>query len=168
MQSKITKCPTVCTCSLLSLCYIITFRLFGCHTLFPSMNHLMFLHRILCKCSLCHRHNLTPVSNVYKAVLMSLFLALDELNKLMEIHFKFPFHLTDKFTNYGFLNRLIMVSTKSSYTGGGPAEQQFPPCFSQMNLTRSLLKYVTQAMQMVITNTEDLLSSDISRKINYA
>ena len=50
-----------------------------------------------------------------------------------------------------------MVSTKSSYTGGGPAEQQFPPCFSQMNLTRSLLKYVTQAMQMVITNTEDLL-----------
>ena len=61
-----------------------------------------------------------------------------------------------------------MVSTKSSYTGGGPAEQQFRPCFSQMNLTRSLLKYVTQAMQVVITNTEDLLSSDISRKINYA
>lgn len=120
MLSKITKCPTVCTCSLLSLCYIITFRLFGCHTLFPSMNHLLVPSSHSVQCSLCHRHNLTPVSYVCEVVLMSLFLALNELNKLLEIHFKYPFHLTGKFTNYGFLNRLIMVSTKILIHRWGP------------------------------------------------
>ena len=50
-----------------------------------------------------------------------------------------------------------MVNAKILVHRWGPSRTaNFDPV-SQTNLTRSLLKYVTQAMQMVITNTEELL-----------
>ena len=48
--------------------------------------------------SLCRRHKLTPVSNVYEAAPIFLFKALNGLNELPEVSFEFPLNLIGKST----------------------------------------------------------------------
>ena len=68
-------------------------------------------------------NTLTPVSNVYKAALISLFWALNGLNELPEMRFKFVFSLIGKLT-MSFLKGQSWRVLKSGYTGGAP-EQEF-------------------------------------------
>ena len=68
-------------------------------------------------------NTLTPVSNVYKAALISLFWALNGLNELPEMRFKFLFSLIGKLT-MAFLTGQSWRVLKSGYTGGVP-EQEF-------------------------------------------
>ena len=68
--------------------------------------------------SLHRRGNLTPVSNVFEAVPISLFLALKRFNELLEVRFEFPFNLIGKSTTKGFLTGLSWHVLKSWYTGG--------------------------------------------------
>ena len=59
-----------------------------------SVNQLFsFFKNILLRLSLHLRSNLTPVSNVCKAALISLFRALNGHSELPEMRFKFPFKL---------------------------------------------------------------------------
>ena len=64
------------------------------------------------------RHNLNPVSNVYEAVVISLFWAYNRLNELPEIHLEFPLNLIGKLTGQSW------HVLKSLYTGWSP-EQRF-------------------------------------------
>ena len=48
--------------------------------------------------SLRRRRNVTPVSNVYEAALISLFWPPTGLNELLEMRFEFPFNLIGKST----------------------------------------------------------------------
>ena len=82
------------------------------------------------------------VSNVRKAVLRSLFLSPNELNKLLEVHFEFPFILIVKST-MSFLTGQSLQVIKSWYTGGAP-EQGFWCCFAG-RLNQSLVSSVGQA-----------------------
>ena len=82
------------------------------------------------------------VSNVCKAVLRSLFLSPNELNKLLEVHFEFPFILIVKST-VSFLTGQSLQVIKSWYTGGTP-EQGFWCCFAD-RLNQSLVSSVGQA-----------------------
>ena len=83
--------------------------------------------------SLHHRHNLTLVSNVCEAALISWFWASNRLNKLPEVHFEFPFILIDKSTVASLTGQSWRV-LKSWYTGG-PHNNDFRAVL-QMNLTR--------------------------------
>ena len=60
--------------------------------------YLVFLKKIVLRLSLHLKRNLTPVSNVCKAALISLFRALNSLSELSEMRFKFPFNLIGKST----------------------------------------------------------------------
>ena len=73
-------------------------------------SNLFYFKNVSALASLHCRCNLTPVSNVYKAVAISLFSALNGLNKLLEMHFKFPFNLIN--IDNGTFNRAIMVRTQ--------------------------------------------------------
>ena len=59
---------------------------------------------------------------------ISLFSALNGLNKLPEMHFKFPFNLINKLTMVLLIVQLWCV-LKSWYTGGSP-EHGFLHCFA--------------------------------------
>ena len=83
--------------------------------------------------SLHHRHNLTLVSTVCEAALISWFWASNRLNKLPEVHFEFPFILIDKSTVASLTGQSWRV-LKSWYTGG-PHNNDFRAVL-QMNLTR--------------------------------
>ena len=50
------------------------------------------------KKSHCHRCNVTSISNVCEAALVSLFWAASGLNELLEMYFQFPFILIGKST----------------------------------------------------------------------
>ena len=86
---------------------------------FKNVSALPSLH---CRC------NLNPVSNVCKAVVISLFSALNGLNKLLEMHFKFLFNLINKLTMV-LLTGQSWCILKSWYTGGSP-EHEFLHCFA--------------------------------------
>ena len=73
-------------------------------------------------------NTLTPVSNVCKAALISSFWALNGLNELPEIRFKFLFSLITKST-MDFSTEQSWRVLKSWYTGGAP-EQEFRHCFA--------------------------------------
>lgn len=46
-----------------------------------------------CKSSLCHKRNLTLISNDHETAPISLFWAPNGINKLLDVHFKLPFNL---------------------------------------------------------------------------
>ena len=73
-------------------------------------NNLFYFKNVSALASLHCRCYLTPVSNVCKAVAISLFSALNGLNKLLEMHFKFPFNLIN--IDNGTFNRAIMVRSQ--------------------------------------------------------
>ena len=107
------------------------------------------LHRwivsLLCQIvavSLCRRHKLTPVSNVYEAAPISLFKALNGLNELPKVSFEFPFNLIGKST-MAFLTGQSWRVLKSGYAGGHP-EHGFWRCFVN-GLNQSLVSSVLQA-----------------------
>ena len=64
--------------------------------------------------------NFNLVSNICEVVPISLFWALNGLNELPEIHFVFPFNVTDKLTMYGIFNRPIMVHIQIQVHSWGP------------------------------------------------
>ena len=82
--------------------------------------------------SLSRRRNLTPVSNVCKAALKSLFWAPNGLNELTEVCLEFPFNLIGKST-MAFFNRLIY---HGAYSNPGAQVDR---------LSQSLVSTVTQA-----------------------
>ena len=95
--------------------------------------------------SLRCRCDLTPVSNVCKAVLISLFWVPSGLNKLLELRFKFPFNLIGKMTML-FLTGQSWCIPKSWYTVGG-WEQGFQRCFADgHNQTREYLSIISIAV----------------------
>ena len=62
--------------------------------------------------SLRHRHNLTPVSKVCKAVLRSLFGAAKGFTELLEVCYEPLFNTISQLNNYGFFNRPTMACTQ--------------------------------------------------------
>ena len=92
--------------------------------------------------SLCRRHKLTPVSNVYEAAPIFLFKALNGLNELPEVSFESPLNLIGKST-MAFLTGQSWPVLKSWYTGGHP-ELGFWRCFAD-GLNQSLVSFVLQA-----------------------
>ena len=100
-------------------------------------------------------HNLTQsVNTICEAVLICFFWAPNNgLDKLPEICFVFPFNLTSKLT-MAFLTdqprRVLLCILKSCYTAGG-LERGFWCQVSQMDLTRSLVPSVAQAMLIVVS-----------------
>ena len=91
-------------------------------------SNLFYFKNVSALASLHCRCNLTPVSNVCKAVVISLFSALNGLNKLLEMLFKFPFNLINKLTMVLLTSQQWCI-LKSWYTGRGP-EQGFLHCFA--------------------------------------
>ena len=87
--------------------------------------------------SLCHRHNLTPDSNVCKTVLRSLLRAAKGFNELLEVCYEPPFNMISELNNCGFLNRPTMACIQILVHSWG-LEQRFWRWF-QMDLTRSLV-----------------------------
>ena len=82
--------------------------------------------------SLCHRRYLTAVSNVWEAVMISLFWALNRLNKLQEMCSLFPFNLTGKSTMAFLKDQYYYGEYSNLYTAGEP-EQGFWCCFTDFN-----------------------------------
>ena len=101
------------------------------------------LDSLRCRC------NQTPVSNICEAVPISLTWVPYGLNKLLEMHFKFPFNLVGKSTT-AFLTGQSWHVLKSQYTGGGSAEQGVWGCFAD-GLNLSLVLSVAQA-RLHLTN----------------
>ena len=92
--------------------------------------------RFLAKSSLHHRSNLTLVSNVCQAALISLFWALTDSTNYWEcIIFEFPLILIGKQT-MEFLTDQSWSAVKSCYTGG--AQNKDFNAVLQMDLTREL------------------------------
>ena len=99
---------------------------------------LLFAHQLTQqKCSLSSqgysqrlRYNLTPVSNICKAALISLFWAPSGLNKLPERRFQVFFH-PDWCIDNGLFNRPIMARTQILVHGWGP-KQEFLCCFEDV------------------------------------
>ena len=87
--------------------------------------------------------NFNLVSNICEVVLISLFWALNGLNELPEMHFVFPFNLTDKLTIYAFLTDQLWRIFEFRYTAGDP-EQGFR-CFFADGINQSLVSSVAQA-----------------------
>ena len=100
--------------------------------------------------SLRHRHNLTPVSKVCKAVLRSLFGAAKVFTELLEVCFEPPFKI-GQLNNYGFLNRPTMACTQILVHRWG-LEQWFWRWF-QTDLTRSLVSSVVWAKHSILLLT---------------
>ena len=103
---------------------------FHSHGLYLSNigSNLFYFKNVSALASLHCRGNLTPVSNVCKAIAKSLFSALNGLNNLPEMHFKFPFNLINKLTMVLLTNQQWCV-LKSWYRGGSP-EHGFLHCFA--------------------------------------
>ena len=101
------------------------------------------LDSLRCRC------NQTPVSNICEAVPISLTWVPYGLNKLLEMHFEFPFNLVGKSTT-AFLTGQSWHVLKSQYTGGGSAEQGVWCCFAD-GLNLSLVLSVAQA-RLDLTN----------------
>ena len=115
-----------------------------------------------------HRCNLTPVHNVYKVVTINSFSAPNRLNKLLEMHFKFPFNLIGKFTLGGaFLTEQSWLLLKSWYTIGGP-DKGFLHCFAdRLNQNFSFLcdsGYSQSLFVTIITNFVQQLNLWYCRK----
>ena len=65
-------------------------------------------------------HNLTPVSDVYKAVPTSFFWAPNRCNELLELRFEFPFNLIGKLTMAFLLGQLRRDTNPGTNPGWGP------------------------------------------------
>ena len=94
-----------------------------------------------------HRRYLTPFSNVCEAAPISLFWALNGLNELPEVRFKFPFNLIGKLI-MAFLTGQSWRVVKSWYTSG--AQTKDFGAVSQKDLTRSLDPSLVQTRSKLV------------------
>ena len=92
--------------------------------------------------SQCRRRNLTPISNLYKAALISMFWDPNVVNKLLQERFEFPFILKVKST-MAFLTGQSWWVLKYWFTSES-LEQGFRRCFAD-GLNQSLVLSGTQA-----------------------